>query len=309
MAIIDKNKFPSLDQLISCQIRIWPSHARNLEKRFFDTKEETLGLLEECSTIMLEMISSEISQYCKDYKWMCRELVREEIYFRKNGKYRNDNQQEAINAVYSDRDYMRRYLNGLFLSQLWWSNHSNSLEFFCDDFLSCCRQGTNHLEIGPGHGLLLYLASIYSGVRYLNAWDISQTALEFTDSVLGPLGINLTIDYQQVDITRANLDGKGCYDSIVLSEILEHVVEPLTVLKNVYSLLASRGLVFINMPANSPAPDHLFLVTELEEVVDMVESAGFAVRKTREFPITGYTLTEAQTHSLTTSCCVIAEKL
>jgi 2-polyprenyl-3-methyl-5-hydroxy-6-metoxy-1,4-benzoquinol methylase len=309
VSIIDDKIFPSLGELINSQIRIWPAHARNLEKRFLNTEEETLGLLEECSTIMLEMISGRISQYCEDYKWMCRELVREEIYFRKNGRYRNDNQQEVINTVYSDQGYMRRYLNGLFLSQLWWSNHSNSLKFYLEDFLSCFRQGSNHLEIGPGHGLLLYLASIYSGVRCLNAWDISQTALEFTDSMLGNLGKELIIGYQQVDITQVDLVDKGFYDSIVLSEILEHVVAPLTVLKNVYSLLSSKGLVFVNMPANSPAPDHLFLVTELQEVVDMVESVGFVVKKTREFPITGRTLTEAQTYRLTTSCCVIAEKL
>ena len=54
------------------------------------------------------------------------------------------------------------------------------------------------------------------------------------------------------------------YDSIVVSEVLEHMENPLAAL-SLKKLLRPGGYIYVNMPANSPCPDHLFLIREPEK--------------------------------------------
>jgi hypothetical protein len=70
--------------------------------------------------------------------------------------------------------------------------------------------------------------------------------------------------------------------------------------------LAPRGRLFVNVPVNSPAPDHIYLLRTPEEAVEMVRSSGYDVLDHRFFPMTGHTEAKARKNKLTISCVIVA---
>jgi len=48
--------------------------------------------------------------------------------------------------------------------------------------------------------------------------------------------------------------------------------------------LRPGGRLWVNVPINSPAPDHIYLFRTPEEAVDAVQAAGFEVSETAFFP-------------------------
>jgi len=53
-------------------------------------------------------------------------------------------------------------------------------QFYAEHFLPGLPDGYDHLEIGPGHRLLLHLASVVPRCETLTAIDVSATSLEAT---------------------------------------------------------------------------------------------------------------------------------
>jgi SAM-dependent methyltransferase len=69
------------------------------------------------------------------------------------------------------------------------------------------------------------------------------------------------------------------YDWITMGEVIEHVEQPLELLRKVRSLLAPSGRAYITTPANAPTLDHIYLFREEEEIRGMLRDAGFAVER------------------------------
>ena len=61
------------------------------------------------------------------------------------------------------------------------------------------------------------------------------------------------------------------------------------------------GRLFLSVPVNSPAPDHIYLFRTPEEAIDMVREAGFDIQHTLFSPCTGVSLARARKHRLTIS--------
>jgi hypothetical protein len=64
----------------------------------------------------------------------------------------------------------------------------------------------------------------------------------------------------------------------------------------------------VHVPANSPAPDHLYLVSEHEDAARLVRDCGFEVDHEAYFPMSGTTLEKARKLKLAVSCCIIGRK-
>ena len=103
-------------------------------------------------------------------------------------------------------------------------------------------------------------------------------------------------------------ENESIFDGVVLSEVLEHLEEPLRALKVLFHLCKPGGSVWVNVPANSPAPDHLFLVNELSEAVSLVKQAGFEVTDAVAYPTSGVTIERAIKQKLTMNCVVVGRK-
>jgi 2-polyprenyl-3-methyl-5-hydroxy-6-metoxy-1,4-benzoquinol methylase len=104
-------------------------------------------------------------------------------------------------------------------------------------------------------------------------------------------------------------DAKGDtkFDSIVFSEVLEHMEKPGEALQLLSGLLTPEGQVFINMPINSAAPDHLFNTDTPEELFDFIGSNGLKIVQSAIYPATGNSLERSRRKRLTINCVAVCK--
>ena len=306
MEFPDQIESPELKRLVGLQLDTWPEHRDFLKNSFLDVSSDG-GTAEGIAALILRLIAGRPDEACRDYRWTCERLLEEELHFRRAGRYRLSSFAEAQREVYADEPFMKRYLTGLLLSQVFWSNHRNVLAFYVSNFLDGNADSFDHLEIGPGHGLYLYYAARDRRCASATGWDISPAGVRATRGSLERLAVGQRVRVERGDVMKRPQDAEA-FDSIVVSEVLEHIEAPDAALGNVRHLLRSGGRVFINMPVNSPAPDHIHLLRAPEEVVSLVAAAGFDIVETRFFPATGMTEARARKLDATISCAIIATR-
>lgn len=297
--------FPHLQRLFEHQLAVFPEHQSFLHKRFAEVSAAGLRFVDEIAEKVTRIAGDDINRICEDYRWLSGIVLDEELHFRRTGRYRLSSFEQANSQVYSKPQFMSRYMNGLLASQLWWRNHTEILQYFRDDFMELGPTGVTHLEIGPGHGLLLYLAAASARCKVAVAWDISATSLENTQRAMGALGLGERVTLRRVNFLDAQRES---FTSIAFSEVLEHLEHPQRALSILFDLLADGGRIFLNAPVNSPAPDHLYLFETPEQILDMVEKSGFVVESRLLAPCTGSTLERARRLKQTISVGVIARK-
>lgn len=308
--ILDQEKlapFPHLARIVAAQLESWPDHARYLAARFNDEDAAALGISEGISQLVLALTGEDLPRYCDDYQWMCRNFIEEELFFRRHKRYRLQTFADAYREVYSDKSYMSRYVNGILLSQLFWHNHAAAFDLFCSRYLAELPQGYRHLEVGPGHGLFLTRAAADPRCGSATGWDVSASSIEETRAALRKLGIARPVALIQQDVLETSHQRRQ-FDSIIISEVLEHLERPLIALGNLLESLDAGGHLFANVPINSPAPDHIYLWTAPQEIGALVTGAGFAIDELHLLPVTGYSIERALKMDAGISCVVFARR-
>jgi 2-polyprenyl-3-methyl-5-hydroxy-6-metoxy-1,4-benzoquinol methylase len=309
-----KTGFPQLDLILAEILSLWPQHERYLRKNISERDFELLEFSELLSQIISKKVSfgrMSLASLAADYRFLCESIVLpEELFFRRHGRYRLSSFEEADKTVYSDREFMTKYMNGLLLSDVIWVNHCRCMMNYSKVFLEMLTQGSRLLEIGPGHGLLLYLATLSSNVASINAWDVSDASLKLAEETITCLSTTpVSFEKRNIyDHTILTPQHSNSFDAIVLSEVLEHLERPFDAIKVLYHLAKPGGLVWINVPANSPAPDHLYLVTDIAEPIALLKEGGFEIEATFVFPTTGATVETAKAKKLTSNCVIIGRK-
>jgi 2-polyprenyl-3-methyl-5-hydroxy-6-metoxy-1,4-benzoquinol methylase len=296
---------PSLTLIVDTLLAQAPGHERFLKQRFTDVPAREEQLLTRLSDRIVAIAGKELVRYCADYDWLTRMLLDEELAFRRSRRYRYTTLAEVEQHVYGDDEFMARYMNGLLLTQILWSNHTRAFAFYLDRFLGPAEQGRRMLEIGPGHGLLLAAAAESGRCSEVHGWDISAASLAGTRKALAAIGT--TAELSQKGFTSSDQTGET-FDLIALSEVLEHLEHPEDALRKLTRLLRPGGRIFIQVPVNSPAPDHLLLLRSPEEAVSFVSGHGFTVIEREFFPATNTTLDEARRLALTISISMICRR-
>ena len=296
---------PSLSRLLEIQRAASPTSEKFFARRFQDVTSEDLENLETIAVHASKLIAGREKEFADDYEWLCQMQIEEELFFRRNGRYRLSTFAEALEQVYANKPFMTRYMNGLLMTQMWWDNHSRVSKYYRDTFLVGNKNGFSHLEIGPGHGLFLYFAAIAPNAGTIESWDISEASADLTKEALMTLGAKSLPTLRLQDMF-ANPQGK--FDSIVFSEVLEHMEKPGEAVDVLRNLLTPEGRLFINMPINSPAPDHLFNTDTPEELVDFIAARGLNIIDAAFFPGTNQSLQRARDKKLTINCAIIATR-
>lgn len=294
--------YPNLQRILATQLSVSPDHHKFLTRRLNALVPGEQELLEKVATNIVNLCGDNLVQFAKDYSWLCERQLEEELHFRRTGRYRLSTFAEAYDQVYSNREYMTRYMNGLLLTQLWWANHTRVTGFYQSHFLDTHSEGYSHLEIGPGHGLFLYLAAADQRAGSVSAWDVSEASLALTAAALSKLGLKRLPSLKMQNLFD---NPAGQFDSIVFSEVLEHMERPRQALEVIRPLLSDHGRLFLNMPINSPAPDHLFNLESPEALDQLLKDVGYSVLDHAYFPATNQTLDAARRKRLTISCAFI----
>jgi 2-polyprenyl-3-methyl-5-hydroxy-6-metoxy-1,4-benzoquinol methylase len=210
-----------------------------------------------------------------NYLQMVNDMRYEGIYFKKNKKYSCKNQNEAYLKVYSNKEVMSYYMNALLLSQILWAHHFKMLMYFNNQLVMEYLKKTNSvLDIGPGHGFFSNIViKNFPAIEKLDIVDISLESLEMTKKIIG--SGEGRINYLQKDIFEHETEEK--YDLIIFGEVLEHLDEPVTVLKKLIKYLSPNGYLWLTTPTNAPAIDHIYLFRSKDEIVELLIKSGLKV--------------------------------
>lgn len=298
---------PSILSFVDEVLKIDPDHDGYLEKSLGNHSPQVVANLEILAGFAKRIIQDRLSIFAADYIWMCKEFKEEQLYFHRHGEYRLKTLAQAKEKIYDNDKYMGRYINGILLSQFLWGNHAASFNLFKTEFLRDNPEHYVHLDIGSGHGLFLVLTADDKKCGQLNAWDISKSSLEATTKALKQMDVKIDLHIKEQDL----LENSGVYnhfDSIICSEVLEHTEDPEKGLKHIHQILKPGGRAYINVPINSPAPDHIYLWRKTEEVRSLFISCGFQIESFLEFPASGLTVERAKKFNFDISCIGILKK-
>ncbi len=235
-----------------------------------------------------------VAELAASYDLIVRDMVREQIYFRKHGRYRHATFADVASSVYMNPAYMGRYMHGLALTSFLWPNHASMRRFFLAELAAAgARSGhQSYLEVGPGHGFY-FMAALRSGVfTECHGIDVSPTSVALTRTLLESdafVGSTPPPHYtvEERDFNDAALVGP--YDMVVMGEVLEHVERPLHFLERARELCRPGGRVFVTTCINSPALDHIYLFRSEDEVRGLVADARMTVEAAIVLPYPGTT--------------------
>ncbi len=298
---------PALARIVQAVLTAWPEHATFLAIRFQDAEDPALPVAEEMAGLVLRITGEELPLFVAGYRWMCETFVAEDLHFRRKGTYRLSSFEDAYREVYSRPDYMENYLRGILLSQVLWANQATSFHFYLERFLARVPMGADYLEIGPGHGLLIHFAAHAPRIGSITGWDVSESSLAMTRRTLETIGVERPFRLELQNILEPLTSGQ-MFDAIAISEVLEHLDRPETALASIAQVLRPEGLVFLNVPVNSPAPDHIFHWPSPAAVEDLVRASGFTIVDSAAAPSTGYDLDRALRRKVTVNALIVATR-
>lgn len=207
-----------------------------------------------------------------------RSVIQAEIQFRETQQYNHglDDFELVNEAVYKDGQVMEGYyLVGLLLSYFTWIHHYWMLQFFQGKFLARDGSVGSIMEIGVGHGLFSLLASRRWGQASITMTDVSEHSLAFARRLLTSDGRTEGVTYLHFDVMKATPLPR--VDRLICSEVLEHIPDPLALLRQILDALQPGGLAFVTAAINAPQIDHIYLFSSRQDVEAMVAEAGLAL--------------------------------
>lgn len=208
------------------------------------------------------------------YDLIIKMQFQEELYFRRNKKYRYSTLEETKTRVYGNNEYMKRYMIGLGISNMLWQVHWKLLDFFCKQ-LEAMSAADQYLEIGMGHGLQFAEAVKSGKFNTYNGVDIAPASVLLTEQLMRNLKVKA--DYQLSCMDFFEMEPKNQYDFIVFGELLEHIDRPELFLNKLKAMLKADGTAYLSTCTNSPAIDHVYLFRNVQEIRDLLNDCGFGI--------------------------------
>ena len=214
----------------------------------------------------------------KGYGSFVIDSMRRQKRFEVDRSYPAKTYAQAAAEVYLNDEYMeRQYLPGLLLSHYLWTHHYQQIKYFKDFFLSNLRArgATDFAEVGVGTGiysrLLLEERPEIRGVGF----DISPLSLKFTQRHVAGYGFGDRYQLLLQDILTDPPARK--FQAVLCVEVLEHLEDPVALLKALKALVVAGGTLFVTAALNAAHADHIYLYREPADVLAQVQEAGLHV--------------------------------
>lgn len=207
------------------------------------------------------------------YLRMIDDMVKERIEFIRNDCYSSSSFAEVEKRVYANPDIMEYHMHGLVIAQFLWIDQFKRFLFFSENLKKYLKSSGKYLEIGGGHGLYINEAiNIFSNLAKNDLVDISSSSIDLAKGIIN----NSKINYIHKNIFDFNAE-ENIYDFITMGEVLEHVEDPLSLLKKLNELLDINGVCYITTPINAPMIDHIYLFNDASEIRSLFKSSGFDI--------------------------------
>jgi SAM-dependent methyltransferase len=241
------------------------------------------------------------------YLKMCRDMLRCQVEYLRTGSYPQVTAEQAKAAVYESETEMLSYMVGLGISQFLWPTHYQMFSFFKKAIDNNAGSVSSYLEIGPGHGLFLeYALSQLHKLSVAVAIDISPTSFDLSRSIIQSCAsVQKEVKFVLGDVTKTDFDSH--FDFVTMGEVLEHVNQPKILLQKLKTLLAPGGRAFVSTCANCPAIDHVVQFNSLQQIRDLITSAGLIIRRDLALPVEPMSVQEAEAKRVTINFCALLE--
>src|SRR5579884_3938280 len=147
--LVDRTEYPNFASLTDAILEQWPAHRRYLVTNFAERDADLLRHSERLAAMVLKLAPTApggLAGLAADYRFLAEKIVLpEELYFRRNNSYRLKTFAEALGTVYTNKEFMTRYMNGLLVSDVIWINHCRCMKHYADVFLPSLPQGARLL--------------------------------------------------------------------------------------------------------------------------------------------------------------------
>ncbi len=268
-----------------------------------DFLESAVSSLSADDTQLLE----EYIAYCADsgitltylaesYDTCVKDTLREQIYFKKHGKYRYSRYAEVAKLVYDNHSYMNKYMQGLALTYFFWPNHVTMRRYFKKSLPKV--MGGKYIEIGPGHGFYFMQAMRHTKYDRFIGLDISATSVMMTRMILESGHFGRFTDYEIVQCDFLAWEAEGTYDAVVMGEVLEHVERPADFMRKIRDIAHPDTYIYITTCINAPAIDHIYQFRSLAEIDSLVQGCGLYVKECLTLPYNELSLEQSEREEL-----------
>jgi SAM-dependent methyltransferase len=219
------------------------------------------------------------------YNKLCKDMLLEQIKFRKTGRYSSSSFAEVAQRVYHSEKEMEAMVYGLAMSQFLWRNHYGLFDYFIDTIGQLEAEGKvrNYLEIGPGHGLHLAESLRTFSKAHFDVVDISAISLGLSQRVVAEFAPGHDVTFHLKDVRE--FVGGSSYDLVVINEVIEHLEDPLAMMQTIAGLIGDTGHVFLTTCANAPSVDHIWLYDSVEAMRGHIAEAGLEIIHEKVLPV------------------------
>lgn len=147
---------------------------------------------------------------------------------------------ETVIKEYYRKEYYANQQRSVFSYMLrsWFSKMRALSQYYYIEQFTSFTSGKKVLEIGSSDGSLLELFK-------QNGWDVK--GLEYSEFSIDKAWKKHHIELEPIDIFKINPD-HSTFNLILFSHVLEHMNDPIDVLKHCKKLLIPGGIIFIELP-------------------------------------------------------------
>lgn len=215
-----------------------------------------------------------MNELAESYVVLTEHYIEEADYFKKNGRYRYSSFEEVNKLIYADEKMMKQYMLGLELANYFWISLLNVQRHFSDVLSSA--GGYRYLEIGIGHGKYFCEALAKQRFDFYTGLDVSSQAVAMTKEYIEYFKIPYN-NYGLICADATKFVPEEKYDLIVIQEVLEHIEDPVGMLKSIGKMLTENGRAYALLPINAPSLAHIYLFRDIEHVNNIIAEAGLDI--------------------------------
>ena len=112
--------------------------------------------------------------------------------------------------------------------------------------------GVNILDAGAGFGQYSYYLSRMNSQWNILAVDVKEEQIADCNNFFRQLG-RKNVEFKMADLTKFRLD--GMFDLILSVDVMEHILEDVSVFENFYASLKQGGMLLISTPSDQGGSD------------------------------------------------------
>ncbi len=148
------------------------------------------------------------------------------------------------------------------------------------------KNDTSILDAGSGFGQYTYHLSKQSKSWKILGVDVKKEQIEDCNNFFSKIGRTEQVKFEYADLTKFIKPQE--YDLILSVDVMEHILEDVTVFKNFHQSLKENGMVLISTPSDQGGSDvhdeddHSFIDEHvrdgynIQEIEEKLRSAGFS---------------------------------